>query len=62
MTHGQINIGRIFQEIENNELIQMDITFFSSYYYIKKNRQFPGYYFQSEWIKVIELNAKGKSY
>jgi len=56
------NHKRIFQEIENNELIQMDITFFSSYYYIKKNRQFPDYYLQSEWIKVMELNGKGKSY
>jgi len=26
------------------------------------NRQFPDYYLQSEWIKVMELNGKGKSY
>ena len=59
------NYKRIFQKFENNELIeliQMHITFFSSYYYIKKNRQFPDYYSPSEWLKVMELNGEGKSY
>ena len=69
MTHGQINIGRIFQEIENwkgslsygwiheIEEIHMGFIFLESKYFKKTERYF-NYGSKREWIKVMELNGQ----